>query len=94
MDFITNILDKETKDKINRLEGFGVSAIVCPGHDLNRLVSSINAAKLSLDNKPKVIIADTIKGFGLKCMENVPKFHFRIPTKEELSMGKSYEECG
>ena len=33
---------------------------------------------------PNVIIAETIKGFGLKCMENVPKFHFRIPTDNEL----------
>lgn len=94
MDFITNVLDKEIQDKIRRLEGFGVSAVACHGHDVNKLVSSINAAKSSLDKRPKAIIADTIKGFGLKCMENVPKFHFRIPTDEELLMGRSYEEDG
>jgi transketolase len=39
---------------------------------------------------PQVIIANTIKGYGVLCMENVPKFHFRLPTEEELKMGKRY----
>lgn len=91
MDFITNILNREIKDDISRLRGFGLSPIVCPGHNIDRLVNSIAAAQALPDNKPKVVFAETIKGFGLKCMENVPKFHFRIPTEEELSMGRSYE---
>ncbi len=91
MDFIVNILDKEVNDKINRLKGFGLSPVVCPGHDILKLIEALNAAKSSSEDRPNVIIAQTIKGFGLKCMENVPKFHFRIPTDEELSQGKSYE---
>lgn len=92
MDFITNILNREIEDDLNRLRGFGLSPIVCPGHDVDKLVNSIAAAQASLDNKPRAIFAETVKGFGLKCMENVPKFHFRIPTEEELSMGRSYEQ--
>ena len=38
-----------------------------------------------------VIIAETIKGYGLRCMENIAKFHFRVPTEEELALGRSYE---
>lgn len=91
MDFLTNILDREEGDMIKRLKGFGLSPAVCPGHNIAKLVDCINSAKSSSAKVPKVIIAETIKGYGLKCMENVPKFHFRIPTKEELSMGKSYE---
>jgi len=92
MDFIVNILDREAKDKIKRLQGFGVSPVVCPGHDIKKIVTVLHKAKLISDGKPKVIIAETTKGFGLKCMENVPKFHFRIPANEELSMGRSYDE--
>ena len=88
MDFIINVLDKEEDDSIKRLEGFGLSPIVCPGHDVVKLSDTIRKAKALSENKPKIIIARTIKGFGLKCMENVPKFHFRIPTDEELSMGR------
>ena len=91
MDFITNILDKKKDDKIRRLKGFGLSPVVCSGHDVAKLTAALKAAKGSSKNKPNVIIAETIKGFGLKCMENVPKFHFRIPDDRELSMGKSYE---
>ncbi|MBU1727061.1 MAG: transketolase [Candidatus Omnitrophica bacterium] len=92
MDFIANVLDLDVKDKIRKLKGFGLSPEVCPGHDVNKLARCMNAAKLSSASKPKVIVAETIKGYGLKCMENVPKFHFRIPTEEELSMGRSYDE--
>lgn len=91
IDFTVNMLDKKEDDLVRRFEGFGLSPIVVPGHDVVKLVDCIQAAKLSSDNRPKVIIADTIKGFGLKCMENVPKFHFCIPTEEELNMGKTYE---
>lgn len=91
MDFITNVLDKETDDNVSRIKGFGLSPIVCPGHDTVKLARALAQSRASKGNKPNVIIAKTIKGCGLKCMENVPKFHFRVPNDEELSMGKSYE---
>jgi len=91
MDFIINILDKEEDDLINRLKGFGLSHVVSPGHNINKLVNCINGTKSSIENKPKVVIANTIKGYGLRCMENVAKFHFRIPNEEEILMGKDYE---
>lgn len=90
-DFLTNIMDREEGDLIKRLQGFGLSPVVCPGHNIVKLVDCIQMAKSSSEETPKVIVAKTIKGFGLKCMENVPKFHFRIPTEEDLKMGKTYE---
>jgi len=93
MDFVTDVLDKEVHDNVKRIKGFGLSPVVCPGHDVWKLASLLRQARASSGNKPNVIIAKTVKGFGLKCMENVPKFHFRIPNDEELSMGKSYESC-
>ncbi len=91
MDFLTNIMDREGRDLIKRLRGFGLSSFVCPGHDAVKLAGCIQEAKVSSQDLPRVIVADTVKGFGLKCMENVPKFHFRIPTEEDLNMGKTYE---
>lgn len=90
MDFIINILDRDTKDKIKKLKGFGLFPAVCYGHNPDELVKCIGNAKKSSKKVPKVIIAETVKGFGLKCMENVPKFHFRIPTEKELAKGKSH----
>jgi transketolase len=93
MDFIINILDREERDKIRRLKGFGLSPVICSGHDVIKLAKCIQFTKQSSKRIPKVIIAQTIKGFGLKCMENVPWFHFRVPTDEDFFMGKSYEYC-
>lgn len=91
MDFIVNILDRETKDMLKRLKGFGLSPVICSGHDVVALARCLQEAKTNKRNKPNIIVAKTTKGFGLKCMENIPKFHFRIPTADELSMGKTYE---
>jgi len=92
MDFVINILDREDKDMVRRFQGFGLSPVVCPGHNPIELLDCIGKVKCpSEDNGPKVIIAKTVKGFGLRCMENMPKFHFRLPTDKELSMGRTYE---
>ncbi|MDP2921151.1 MAG: transketolase [Candidatus Omnitrophota bacterium] len=91
MDFIVNVLDKKSNDKIRKLKGFDLDPVVCQGHDTEKLAKVLRKARQSKETRPNVIIAETVKGCGLKCMENVPKFHFRIPTDEELSMGKSYE---
>ena len=91
MDFLINILYREKSDIIKRLRGFGLLPVTCQGHNMSKLLNCLNNAKSARLKVPRVIIADTIKGYGLKCMENVPKFHFRIPTNEELSMGKTYE---
>lgn len=91
MDFIVNILDKKETDLIKRFRGFGLSPSVCPGNNVVRLADCIRTAKASMPEKPKVIIARTTKGFGLRCMENVPKFHYRLPTEDEINQGKNYE---
>jgi transketolase len=92
MDFIVNILDKKKSDMVKRLRGFGLSPVACrEGHDAVKIADCIRANRPSLKNKPKVLVVQTVKGFGLKCMENVPKFHFRIPTEEELCKGKRFE---
>jgi len=91
MDFIIKILDKEEGQLIKKLEGFGLLPERCQGHDVIKLADTIKIAKTCQKDKPNIIIAETIKGFGLKCMENVPKFHFRIPTEKELLAGNNYE---
>lgn len=95
MDFLKNVLTvKGKKDDLKRkLEAFGCEVKPCDGHNVEEIASIIDLwlkdEKKIL--KPQVLIADTIKGYGLKCMENIPKFHFRIPTEEELKMGSRYD---
>lgn len=94
MDYLDNILTPKGKEddiKI-KLEAFGCHTISCDGHKPYELSLEIN--KLNEDKSitaPKAIIAKTVKGRGLLCMENIAKFHFRLPTPEEMEMGKRYE---
>jgi transketolase len=57
--------------------------MVCKGHSIEELIDRIP--------RYNIIRANTIKGYGLKCMEGVSKFHYRVPTKEELAMGRTYD---
>lgn len=90
MDFIVNVLDRKTGDKVNRLKGFGLSPVICDGHDAVKLAKALKSVNCA-SKAPGVIIAQTIKGYGLKCMESIPKFHFRTPTAEELKLGRTYD---
>ncbi|MCM8786803.1 MAG: transketolase [Candidatus Omnitrophica bacterium] len=90
MDFIVNVLDKKETDLLKRLKGFGLFVNACCGHNIKELIDCIEKSLCAKITKPKVIVAKTIKGFGLKCMENIAKFHFRVPTEEELKLGKTY----
>lgn len=93
MDYLENVLTIPDDD--NELErkfsAFGFESITCDGHNIDNLISTLNHLNNSDSNKPKALIAKTVKGYGLLCMENIPKFHYRLPTQEELNMGNRYE---
>lgn len=95
MDFLENVLSPKDLDNDlqAKFEAFGFASAKCNGHDTGDIIESISRLAQSGRQQavPQVLIADTVKGYGLKCMENVPKFHFRIPTQEELEMGCRYE---
>jgi transketolase len=95
MDFLENILTPKEKidDLEKKLKAFGCKVSSCNGHNIEELVSVFMRSMEKQDDfqLPEALIAHTIKGYGLICMENIPKFHFRIPTEEELKMGKRYE---
>ena len=90
MDFIANVLDRDEADLWHRLKGFGLAPEVCPGHDTVKLAELLGDLRRAGREKPNVVLAQTIKGYGVKCMENTPKFHFRLPTESEMEMGRSY----
>lgn len=95
IDFLENILTiKGIKDDMQKkMRAFGFEVKTCDGHDIKNTISVIekwvnNEKGVST---PQVLIANTVKGYGLKCMENIPKFHFRLPTEKELKIGNRYE---
>ncbi len=92
MDFLKNILTPSNVDDDlkKKCSAFGCIVTSCYGHDAEKLSKTLNETISKAENSPQVIIAETIKGYGLYCMENIPKFHFRIPTESELAQGVRY----
>jgi transketolase len=95
MDFLENVLTVKGRkfDLQQKMKAFGFEVKSCDGHNPKKIVSIVERwikAGKKLD-KPQVLVANTVKGYGLLCMENVPKFHFRLPTKYELKMGRCFE---
>ncbi len=66
-------------------QAFGWNAIDVDGHNHQEL---FDALSLKSPEKPKAIIAHTIKGKGVSFMEDDNNWHYRIPTKEEVLAAK------
>ncbi len=67
---------KETLDFYpvkNKWESFGWDCIDINGHSVDEIISAFNIFKSN--NKPTVIIANTIKGSGVDFMENKSEWH-------------------
>jgi transketolase len=77
IDRVQNVL---RHDLVRRFEGWGFKPVECNGHDYDWL-------KATLVTRPQIVIAHTLKGKGFACMEGLSKFHYRIPTKEEVADG-------
>lgn len=88
MDFVDKTIGKPNWSV--KLESFGWDVIETDGHDMERFKDSVLLKNET--GKPRMIIANTIKGKGVSIMENNPNWHFRLPGKKELKVFK--EELG
>ncbi|MCP4651778.1 MAG: transketolase [Candidatus Omnitrophica bacterium] len=67
---------------VNKWESFGWRVIQCDGHNIEDLLEAFTEAK-SIQFKPTMIVAHTVKGKGVSFMEHVVDFHGRAPTEQE-----------
>lgn len=68
-----------------KFEAFGWYVQEIDGHNFDEIISAVKNAKKS--EKPSIIIANTIKGKGVKFMESNVSWHGKAPNKEQ------YEEA-
>jgi transketolase len=79
-----------TNDVINqeslfeRWTSFGWDVVEVDGHDLKQLLDAF----LLEHDKPKVIIAHTVKGKGVSFMENKLEWHYKSPNDDEFMIAK------
>jgi len=67
----------------DKWKAFGWKVFECDGHDIETIIDTVNTAK-TIKNKPKVIIANTIMGKGVKSIENNHNWHGKAPSVTEL----------
>lgn len=68
-------------DLSEKFSAFGWHSRLINGHDHSEIKEALEYKPA---DKPNVIIANTIKGYGVKMMENNPAWHHKPPTNEEL----------
>lgn len=64
-------------------EAFGWAVIEIDGHNFVDMQKAFSDSFLALE-KPKMIIAHTVKGKGVSFMEDDNNWHYRIPNENEL----------
>jgi len=95
LDNLVVILDKnqvqetgKTKEIMNidpapdKWKAFGFNVIEIDGHNMEEVVEALDAPKVN--DKPTMIIANTIKGKGVSFMELNHKFHGKAPDDEQF----------
>lgn len=66
-----------------RFSSFGWFVARSSGHDYQQMYKKISFL-VKLKNKPKIFIADTIKGKGVSFMENDNNWHYRSPDEKDM----------
>ena len=67
-----------------QFSAFGWYCLEANGHDPVQIHAALKEAVESDTSKPRVIIFDTIKGFGVPMLEGHGPWHYKIPNSEEL----------
>lgn len=75
-----NVMSQDPQEE--RWASFGWHVLHGAGNDITSLNSAFEEAK-TVRGKPTVIIADTIKGYGVSFMENSAPWHHKVPSEEE-----------
>ena len=69
----------DLKNLKNKFKSFGCETIEIDGHNIKEIYDAL--INKNLNNKPKVIVANTIKGKGFKLFENDNNWHHSVITK-------------
>lgn len=69
---------------IEKFNSFGWQTFSMNGNNILDIDKTIKEIMSHYD-KPCFVLAETIKGFGIECMENNPEWHHKIPNIQELT---------
>jgi transketolase len=69
---------------VDKWRAFGWNASEIDGHDFGQIFEAVERARNGV-GKPKMIVANTIKGKGVSFMENQAEWHSGPPTMEQYT---------
>jgi len=69
-------------DLAEKFKSFGWDCCSINGHDHTQIYKALSDFPKA---RPVAIIAETIKGFGCRRMENNPEWHHKVPSAEDLA---------
>ena len=73
------------KDKLlEKWKSFGWKTYITDGHSYKSLENTIKKIQFKLENKPKIILANTIKGKGVSFMQGHGIWHHKLPNSMEM----------
>lgn len=67
-----------------KFKSFGCNVKEVDGHNIIELKKVLKEE--NSEEKPVVILANTIKGKGVSIVENDPRWHFKLPSRKELKV--------
>jgi len=67
---------------VDKWQSFGWDVYEIDGHDYAEIDDTL--AKITFEDKPSMVIANTIKGKGISFMEDDNNWHYRIPSTEDI----------
>jgi transketolase len=82
LDYCKNVLDIDPLDK--KLKTFGWTTDIVDGHNIEQIYASLVKLKTYNGGKPKVLIANTIKGKGIPSLETDPLSHIKNIKPEDI----------
>lgn len=78
---------------LDKLKAFNWEVYEIDGHNISEIIKTINEG-LKINDKPKIIIAHTVKGKGVSFMEHNVSFHGKSPNQEEFDIAIKELEAG
>ena len=82
LDYCKNIIDLEPIDE--KFRAFGWCPTISDGHNIHELYPVLSSMKLQTSQKPRVIIANTVKGKGVPRLETDSLCHIKALSNEEI----------
>ncbi len=71
-----------------KFEAFGFNSYEIDGHNIEKIIETINEIKENMNDKPNVVVLKTVKGKGISFMEDDFNYHGKKLTEDEYLRAK------